>query len=170
MTTVSQQASGRLSIVMKGAPEAVLSCCQLSASRRSEIDATIAEMASQGSRVIGVGTTELDSNTLLPAHQREFRLSFSGLIGLADPLRPLVPEAIGRCKTAGIRVVMITGDHPVTARAISEEAGLVGRGPMDSKTQIITGDTLDQMSASELAQRIETCCTIRSFWLGLILA
>lgn len=158
MTTVSQQASERLTVVMKGAPEAVLSCCQLSAVRRSEIDATIAEMANQGSRVIGVGTTELDRNTLLPAHQREFRLSFSGLIGLADPLRPLVPEAIGRCKTAGIRVVMITGDHPVTARVISEEAGLVDRGQMNSLTQIITGDALEQMSESELAQRIETCC------------
>ena len=158
MTNVSLQSSGRLRVVMKGAPEAVLSCCQLSTAQCSEIYTTIAEMAGQGSRVLGVATAELDDPTLLPARQHEFRLSFSGLIGLADPLRPLVPEAIGRCKTAGIRVVMITGDHPVTARAISEEAGLVDRRPTDPQTQIITGDMLEQMSESELAKRIDTCC------------
>ena len=158
MTHVSLQSSGRLRVVMKGAPEAVLSCCQLSAAQYSEIYTTIAEMAGQGSRVLGVATAELDNHTLLPAKQQQFRLTFSGLIGLADPLRPLVSEAIGRCKTAGIRVVMITGDHPVTARAISEEAGLVDRRPTDPQTQIITGDVLEQMSESELAQRIDNCC------------
>lgn len=158
MTTVSLQSSGRLRVVMKGAPEAVLSCCPLLTARRSEIYTTIAEMASQGSRVLGVATAEWDRCTPLPAGQQEFRLSFSGLIGLADPLRPLVPEAIGRCKTAGIRVVMITGDHPVTALAISEQAGLVDRRATDPQTLIITGDVLEQMSESELAQRIENCC------------
>jgi Ca2+-transporting ATPase len=158
MTTVSLQSSGRLRVVMKGAPEAVLSCCSLLTAQRSEIYTTIAEMASQGSRVLGVATAEWDRCTPLPSGQQEFRLSFSGLIGLADPLRPLVPEAIGRCKTAGIRVVMITGDHPVTALAISEQAGLVDRRATDLQTLIITGDVLEQMSESELAQRIENCC------------
>jgi Ca2+-transporting ATPase len=97
MTNVSLQSSGRLRVVMKGAPEAVLSCCQLSTAQCSEIYTTIAEMAGQGSRVLGVATAELDDPTLLPARQHEFRLSFSGLIGLADPHRPLQNRWDPRC-------------------------------------------------------------------------
>ena len=68
-----------------------------------------------------------------------------GLVGLADPLRPTVPAAVKECRSAGIRVIMITGDYPQTARAIAAQAGL-------ETTAIISGADLERMSDAELAQ------------------
>jgi len=83
-----------------------------------------------------------------PAGPQDFELQFLGLLAFADPLRPEVPEAIAQCRAAGLRVIMITGDHPATARAIAAQAGL------NTEQAPITGTELAQMSDAELSQRL----------------
>ncbi|NBW00429.1 MAG: cation-translocating P-type ATPase [Betaproteobacteria bacterium] len=159
VTNVRRQNSDQLTVAMKGAPEAVLPCCDLSEENARQVLKTASDMARQGYRVLAVARADWGCADPLPEYQREFYLNFSGLIGLADPLRPRIPEAIARCKTAGIRVVMITGDHPATALAISQEAGVVDQDLVSEAPIVITGDALEQMSDSELEQKIE-CCSV----------
>jgi len=84
-----------------------------------------------------------------PRSPRGFDFEFLGLVGLADPLRPGVPEAVHECRSAGIRVVMITGDYPATARAIARQAGI------DAQNSV-AGDELEKLTDRELAQRVRT--------------
>ncbi len=136
-------------VAAKGAPETVLDRCPMDENRRAAWDAVLASMAGNGLRVLGVarGSTAIGE---LPADPRRFGLEFLGLIGLADPLRPGVPRAIRECREAGIRVVMITGDHPETARAIGREAG-IGR-----PDEVLTGAELGTMDAHALAAAART--------------
>src|SRR5439155_22919581 len=83
----------------------------------------------------------------LPEEQHDFHFELLGLVGLADPLRPSVAAAVQECRTAGIRVIMITGDHPATAEAIARQAGLA-----PGKT--ITGPELEAMDDAELRRRL----------------
>ena len=133
-------------IAAKGAPEVIAVLCRLSPAEQRQIDAATREMARSGLRVLAVAKAE--SSGELPTDQRQFPFQFVGLVGLADPLRPSVPEAVQECYRAGIRVVMITGDYPVTAQNIAARAGL--RNP----NNVITGDDLEQLSDSELCRRI----------------
>src|SRR5579862_4330829 len=98
-------------------------------------------MAARGLRVLAAAEARC-SGTQWPATPHGFDFAFLGLIGLADPLRPSVPAAVEECRSAGIRVVMVTGDYPLTARAIAAQARL-------DVTDLITGDQLDQMSGPE---------------------
>lgn len=134
-------------IAAKGAPEAIADLCHLSTLQRTELAGCAADMAAAGLRVLGVAQAYFRKSDL-PADQHDFRFKFLGLIGLADPVRPTVPAAIRECYTAGIRVVMITGDYPGTAKSIAQQIGL--RSP----EQCITGSELDAMSDAELEQRI----------------
>lgn len=136
-------------IAAKGAPEAVGDLCHLSADRMRELARQVAEMAGEGLRVLGVAKG-LFRRKSLPDIQHDFDFEFLGLVGLADPIRPAVPQAIRECYTAGVRVVMITGDYPGTAQNIAGQIGL--RGP----EEVITGPELDAMSDEELARRIRT--------------
>ena len=97
-------------------------------------------MAATDPRVLGVARA-LFSGTELPASQQDFVFDFIGLVGLADPLRQSVPAAVRECQTAGIRVVMITGDYPATAREIACQAGLAG-------SDVVTGDELETSTPS----------------------
>jgi Ca2+-transporting ATPase len=92
----------------------------------------------------------LESDDRLPTQQHDFEFEFVGLIGLEDPVRPTVAPAIAECTRAGIRVVMITGDYPVTAQNIARQIGLI---PTD---KVITGQELERMSEAELRDRIQT--------------
>jgi len=134
-------------IAAKGAPEAIADLCHLGNDERTLLDADIDEMADDGLRVIGVACASF-SKTGLPEIQHDFDFRFLGLLGLLDPVRPMVPEAVAECKTAGIRVLMITGDYPGTARNIARAIGLEG------PEKIVTGPELDRMSDAELAMRI----------------
>jgi Ca2+-transporting ATPase len=109
----------------------------------------IAAMADDGLRVLGVAKAHF-KQTDLPGEQHDFKFRFVGLVGLSDPVRPTVPAAIQECYTAGIRVVMITGDYPGTARNIARQIGLA---PMD---EFIAGPELDKMDDEELQRRIKT--------------
>jgi Ca2+-transporting ATPase len=152
MSHVWQSPQGRDHIIAaKGAPEAIANLCHFSTERTKELQNEINEMADRGLRVIGVAQAAFQASSL-PERQHDFDFAFIGLLGLADPVRPEVAEAVKECYTAGIRVIMITGDYPGTARNI---AGQIGLKP---DNQIITGAELDEMDDEELKERIKTAC------------
>ncbi|MEY9984153.1 Ca2+-transporting ATPase [Bradyrhizobium yuanmingense] len=124
MTQVWRTAGGAdLVACAKGAPEAIARLCRLNEADREAVQAAIGAMAKDGLRVLGMAIAVCDEASL-PASQEAFVFRFVGLVGLADPLRPHVPEAVRECRSAGIRVIMITGDYPATAMAIAAQAGL----------------------------------------------
>jgi Ca2+-transporting ATPase len=135
-------------LAAKGAPEAIADLCHLSAERTQAIAEQVAALAQEGLRVLGVARGTFRQQAL-PGQQHDFTFEFLGLVGLADPVRPTVPAAVQECYTAGIRVVMITGDHPTTALSIARQVGL---GPLD---EIITGPELDRMDEAELRRRVQ---------------
>ncbi len=135
-------------VAAKGSPEAIVDLCHLDAARRAELAAATDAMAARGLRVLGVAQAR-HPGPPWPALEHDFDFEFVGLVGLADPLREEIPQAVRECHEAGIRVVMITGDYPVTARAIAREAGLAGQ-------EVLNGDELDRLSDAELQQRLRT--------------
>jgi Ca2+-transporting ATPase len=150
MTHLWQSGVGLHDVVAaKGAPEAVAELCALSENLRDEIATQAAAMADQGLRVLGVAKAVHIAGHPWPENQQAFDFQWLGLIALADPLREEVPKAVAQCLRAGIRVVMITGDHPRTAQAIARQAGIQSDG-------IITGSEILGMSQDELADRAAT--------------
>lgn len=139
--------SQQLTIAAKGAPEAIFDLCHLSAEKIASLEEVISEMASQGLRVLGVAKALIVS-AHLPEIQHDFEFEFVGLIGLSDPIRKSVPAAVKECYKAGIRVIMITGDYPVTAMNIAGEIGL------KNPDVCISGTELQQLSEEELSERI----------------
>jgi P-type Ca2+ transporter type 2C len=135
-------------IAAKGAPEAISDLCHLDAAQCRELSDRVAAMAGEGLRVLGVAAALFTVTEGLPPEQHDFDFRFLGLVGLEDPVRPAVPAAVAECNAAGIRVVMITGDYPGTARAIADRIGLQ---PRDI---VVTGAELAAMSDDELAGRI----------------
>jgi P-type Ca2+ transporter type 2C len=163
MSHVWQSADGKqYEIAAKGAPEAIADLCHFTAEQQRILAAQVSAIAAAGLRVLGVAKVALLAAppAFLPPHpsidpghlpdqQHDFPFQFLGLVGLSDPVRPTVAAAIQECYTAGIRVVMITGDYPVTAQAIARQIGLTQAG------EILTGAQLDQMSDTELKQQIQ---------------
>ena len=143
----SRDADRPAAVAAKGAPEAIASLCRLDPERLAEIRQAADDMAAGGMRILGVARASFDG-TAFPETQRGFDFEFLGLIGLADPLRATVPAAIAECRSAGVRVAMVTGDYPTTARAIAYQAGLASEG-------ITTGDELAALSEADLAERVK---------------
>ncbi|TPL12876.1 cation-translocating P-type ATPase [Mesorhizobium sp. B2-4-11] len=135
-------------VAAKGSPETIAALCRLSANRFASIKASVDAMATEGLRVLGVARASHYAAGL-PERQTGFDFEFMGLVGLADPLRPEVPDAVNNCRSAGIRVVMITGDYPATARAIASQAGL-------DFNDVVTGETLKTMDDAALCARVKT--------------
>jgi len=135
-------------IAAKGAPEAIADLCHLGAAERNAMTQSVEAMAAEGLRVLGVARASLAGHDW-PESQHNFDFELLGLVGLADPLRQSVPAAVSECRSAGIRVVMITGDYPATARAIASQAGI-------DSTDLVTGAELKQLSDAELARRVRT--------------
>ncbi len=133
-------------VASKGAPEAVAALCHLPDARRERIMAHAARLADRGLRVLGVARATHRTDQDWPGVQHDFAFEWVGLVGFADPLRPEVPEAMAQCRRAGIRVVMITGDHPRTARAIAKQAGIGG-------DEVLTGEDLLRLDTESLAHR-----------------
>jgi P-type Ca2+ transporter type 2C len=134
----------------KGALEAIAELCDLPDDQLASIHAQAEMLAGEGVRVLGVARTLTlpgVANQVQPDSLREMKFAYVGLIGFADPLRANVPAAVAECRTAGIKVVMITGDYPATAQAIARQAGL-------DATQPISGDEIEAMSDEELATRV----------------
>lgn len=135
-------------IAAKGAPEAIADLCHFDATQLQALSQQISTMAGEGLRILGVAKAYFQQ-TALPVEQHDFQFEFIGLVGLVDPVRPTVKSAIQECYTAGIQVVMITGDYPGTAQNIARQIGLV---PTD---EVITGTELDQMDDAELQRRMK---------------
>lgn len=134
----------------KGAPEAVFDLCHLDAAQVAALSQQVATMARDGLRVLAVARA-LFRPGALPAAQHGFDFTLVGLVGLVglqDPLRPDVPGAIAECQAAGIRVVMITGDHPQTAMAIARQAGL------RHTDHTLGGAELDTLDDAALTRRL----------------
>ena len=124
MTHVWQVAGSAQHVVaVKGAPEAIARLCRFDAQQSAAMLQQVQAQAAQGMRVLAVAKATY-AGTDWPAAPTDFDFDWLGLVCLADPLRPAVPMAVRDCHLAGIRVVMITGDYPVTAQAIAREAGL----------------------------------------------
>ena len=155
MAVLHHDHEGHACIHVKGAPEAVLALCagQRSADGGTEpLDAAhwhamVEELAADGQRVIAVAVrTVPQDHTILNTVDLEGRLTLIGLIGLIDPPRPEAIEAVGECRSAGIRVKMITGDHAATALAI---AGMIG---LQNRERVLTGTDLEAMDDAALAE------------------
>ena len=148
MTNVYEgQESNSFEVSAKGSPEAIIQLCQLSDKEKSEQMVFVHQLAEQGNRIIAVAKAvynQLD----LPQTQHGFNFELLGFLGLEDPIRPEVPKAVQECQQAGIRVVMITGDFPATARTIANYIG------MNSDLKIMNGKELDVMSEEELKTEI----------------
>jgi Ca2+-transporting ATPase len=136
-------------VAAKGAPEAIAAMCHMDETKLTELSAAVDRMAAEGMRVLGVAMARF-AGPPWPESQRDFTFEFLGLAGLADPLRPTVRDAVRECRSAGIRVLMITGDYPATARAIAQQAGL------DAAGGILTGESLAPMSDGDLQARVRT--------------
>jgi Ca2+-transporting ATPase len=140
--------SDRYVVAAKGAPEAIVDLCHLDAAGQARLSTAVDAMAAQGLRVLAVAKAQF-SGTDFPAAEHDFEFQFVGLLGLADPLRAEIPDAVRQCREAGIRVVMITGDYPATARAIAQQAGL-------ATDDVLSGDDLATLSDAELQTRMKT--------------
>jgi P-type Ca2+ transporter type 2C len=128
------------SVACKGAPEAIVSLCALPAEEAARVLAQVRAMATRGLRVLAVASARWSGPPAsLPMSPRGFDFEWRGLVGLADPLRAGVPAAVSQAQQAGVRVLMLTGDHPDTARAIATQAGL--RRP----EVVMTGDELGRL-------------------------
>jgi Ca2+-transporting ATPase len=136
-------------IAAKGAPEAIADLCHLEEEGVREIADRVTVMADAGLRVLGVARSRF-ARAALPAEQHDLDFEFIGLVGMEDPVRPLVPDAIRECYSAGIRVLMITGDYPGTARHVARRIGLA------DPERTITGPELDAIGEDELRRRIDS--------------
>jgi Ca2+-transporting ATPase len=145
-----------LLIAMKGAPEAVMKLCALSAEDRQAIVREVDELAKEGARVLALAAARA-TRADAPDDVRAVKFRFAGLVGLADPLRATAPPAVAECRAAGVRVVMITGDYPQTARAIARAAGI-------DAAAVVSGDDIAVMSdaaLAEAARRVNVFARIR---------
>ena len=143
------RSGGPALVASKGAPEAIAELCHFDAAARDRLAHEVEALANDGLRVLGVARVSFTGDEW-PAEQSGFRFEYLGLVGLADPIRPTVPAALAECRTAGVRVAMITGDYPATARAIARQVGLE---PLD---QILTGPELMVMDEAALRQAVRT--------------
>jgi calcium-translocating P-type ATPase len=153
MSTLHMRPGERARLYCKGAPEAVLPLCTqaltregrqvaLDLSSRATIAAELEAMADRGERVLALAWRDVPAGT--PREDLESGLTLAGLVGFADPPRAEVPAAIARCRTAGIRIVMVTGDHPKTACAVARAIGLAG------EPRVMTGAELARLSDTQL--------------------
>lgn len=134
-------------VAAKGAPEAIASLCRMNDAAHASVSAQAESLAARGLRVLGVACARHPGADDWPASQQDFRYDWLGLVALADPLRDDVPAAIAQCRAAGIRVVMITGDHALTAVAIARQAGIDPR-------HVLSGDELTAMDAAQRTRAI----------------
>ena len=144
-------------LATKGAPEAVIDLCHLAADRCTAILRQVETMAERGLRVLAVARGEWRGSQW-PSSQHDFDFRFLGLLGFVDPPRPEVPAAIAECRAAGVRIIMLTGDHPATARAIAREVGLSDR------PEVITGPeiaTLDDETLRQRLQHVDLCARLK---------
>ena len=157
MSTIDRDVEGQAWVHAKGAPEELLTRCKtmvgsdgatrlLDAADRARIDAAARGLAESGLRVLAAGRRAVDAAEAMETRDRvEHDLCFLGMAAMVDPPRREVAVAVERCHEAGIRVIVVTGDHGLTGAAIARQVGIVGDAPT-----IVTGEELEQMADAEL--------------------
>jgi Ca2+-transporting ATPase len=136
-------------VAAKGAPETIAALCALAPDEAKCVLDAASRMAERGLRVLAVASaTWSGDRATLPLSPRGFRFEWRGLVGLADPLRDGVPAAVAEAQAAGVRIVMLTGDHPETAKAIAAQAGLA------RSAVVVTGDALARLGEEEFAATV----------------
>ena len=138
-------------LAAKGAPEEILRLTAMTPAVRKGVESELKRLTEAGERVIAVARGRVSPPDSLPEDKSHLRLELVGLIGLADPIRATVPQAIFELAQAGVRAVMITGDYPGTARAIAAQAGL------HNPSQAIIGETLEHMDEDALRATVRDC-------------
>lgn len=142
--------SPELLIASKGAPETIAALCRLSPERTDAVLQAVERMAGRGLRVIAVAVAAWPPGPVaLPSTPRDFHFEWLGLLGFVDPLRGGVADAIGQARTAGVRVIMLTGDHVATARAIAAQAG------MDRCDSVALGADLERLDDAAVMRCIQ---------------
>jgi len=136
--------SDRVEVACKGAPETVAKLCGLDGAQNAELQRTLDTLAGQGLRLLGVAETHLQPGAELPVKLQDLELQWRGLVGFADPLREGVIEAVAEVRAAGVRVLMLTGDHLRTAGAIAARLGI------DRNGGALLGAELDELNDVEL--------------------
>ena len=163
MTTIHDQIGKSKVAYMKGAPEVILEKCttfllngkvyNLNNEKRAEILKVTEVMALQALRNLGFAYKDLPQDLDAFGEEIEEGFTFAGILGMIDPPRSEVKAAISLCRSAGIRVIMITGDHKLTAAAVAKELNLICEDETDTK--VLTGLELEEMSDQQLVARIE---------------
>jgi P-type Ca2+ transporter type 2C len=148
MANIFKNENGKYYAACKGSPETTLELCTISDMEKQVILKEVDNMASKGLRVMALADAEADAIAL---NLESYNFRFRGLVGLEDPPKEGVREAVEMCKNAGIRVVMITGDYMKTAAAIGAEIGL------KFKHCAITGDEIERMNDEELSEAVKHC-------------
>jgi Ca2+-transporting ATPase len=158
MSVIVRSGQGRAMMFTKGAPEVILGKCTaelrdgkivpLTEARRREIMETNAQLASRALRVLALALREIDDADAKQAEETD--LTLAGLVGMIDPPREEAKTAVQKCRDAGIRPVMITGDHPATARAIARELEIA-----TESDRVVAGTELDSTSDDALAEQVE---------------
>ncbi|MGG5253008.1 cation-translocating P-type ATPase [Neobacillus sp. SM06] len=156
-----KDSKGRHFIVTKGAPDVLLGACEsilwddrsqyFGKELQTKVQNAINELASKALRTIAIAFKPVSPNTvILSEKEAEQNLTFIGIQGMIDPPRPEVKAAVKECKEAGIKTVMITGDHVITAKAIASQLGI-----LTSKSMVLDGKALSEMSVDELEEVVD---------------
>ncbi|MFK3939681.1 calcium-translocating P-type ATPase, SERCA-type [Alkalihalobacillus sp. NPDC078783] len=161
MSVIVRDRSGKRILITKGAPDVISARTSLilkrdrsermSAQGKQELEEAVATMAGEALRTIAIAFRVLDPHEMIQtADQTEKELTFIGIQAMIDPPRPEVKDSIAECREAGIRTVMITGDHKITASAIARQLNILPNGGL-----VVDGQTLSKMSDEELVEQID---------------
>lgn len=148
---------GKYRVSLKGSPEGVINKCVLSSKEKTLVLKQVEMFASEGMRVIGVASAEKVKE--LPKKKGDIKYKWLGLLGIKDPLRDGVVEALSVCETAGIKVIMITGDYPSTAMRIARDAGM-----RVEEKNVLEGSEIEKMETNTLREKLfdtKVCARIR---------
>ena len=150
MMTTIHKIGNKYRIITKGAPDVLLNKCQNSIGEKQKLQRENLQMAERALRVIAVAYKDLEyMPSKIDSDNIENNLNFVGLVGMIDPPREGVKEAVRTCRRAGIKTVMITGDHIATAKAIAKELNILG-----AQDKAITGQELDKIPQNKLEKEI----------------
>ncbi|MBU4354861.1 MAG: HAD-IC family P-type ATPase [Proteobacteria bacterium] len=162
MSTINASPGGARRCWVKGAPDTLIPRCStitdwdgsrrpLTARDRTSLIQVLNDLAQQGLRLLALAGKEVETGVQLTQTQAESDLSFLGITGMIDPPRPEVPAAIEKCRRAGIRIVMVTGDFGGTARAVAQEIGM----RLDQRVPLLTGEQVSRLSDVQLRQLLK---------------
>ena len=138
-------------LAAKGSPEAILALSDLSEEEQSGLEHKLLEYSAKGRKVIAVADAKFTGEEAFPDNLSEYNLCFRGMLALDDPPREAVSDGLKTCYEAGIRTIMITGDHPITAASIAEQVGI------RNAHQVMTGAEIEALSDTELLDKVKEC-------------